>query len=226
MGVPLATEQERAIASVAINHPLDFLDAFSEARFILGDIFDPLAQSTVRAVLENAGRGESCEIIVLFGKIKETMPDLQFFQLSELYTVCPVVSALPDLFNRVRDTAKRRQLQVVLGEAYKATNSGVSAKEIVSTLDSKVSAISTELTPPNRMDKKALLMDASNRYETGEDESRIIKTGFRDIDNITPIYDGDLLVIGGQEKSGKTTLALNFIANIIIRDYEANHQPN
>jgi F0F1-type ATP synthase alpha subunit len=53
------------------------------------------------------------------------------------------------------------------------------------------------------------------RYQTGDDATQRIKTGYDKIDNLTPIRLGDFLVIGGPTKSGKTMLALNIIANLI-----------
>jgi len=58
-------------------------------------------------------------------------------------------------------------------------------------------------------------MDAIKRYETGDDQTQRLRTGFEKIDNLSPIRYGDFLVIGGETKSGKTMLAINVIANIL-----------
>jgi F0F1-type ATP synthase alpha subunit len=72
-----------------------------------------------------------------------------------------------------------------------------------------------ELSPPAVLDTKALIMDAITRYQEGDDITQRIRTGYDKLDNLTPIRYGDFLVIGGPEKSGKTMLAINIIANIL-----------
>jgi F0F1-type ATP synthase alpha subunit len=91
----------------------------------------------------------------------------------------------------------------------------VQTPELLSDVVMKVEGLSRELAPPKVMDTKALLLNALTRYETGDDESMRIKTGYSAIDNICPIRYGDFVVIGGETKSGKTMLALNIIANLI-----------
>jgi KaiC/GvpD/RAD55 family RecA-like ATPase len=58
-------------------------------------------------------------------------------------------------------------------------------------------------------------MAAITRYQEGDDHTQRIRTGYDKLDNLTPIRKGDFLVIGGPEKSGKTMLALNIVANIL-----------
>jgi KaiC/GvpD/RAD55 family RecA-like ATPase len=60
-----------------------------------------------------------------------------------------------------------------------------------------------------------MLLAAIARYQTGDDSTQRIKTGYEKLDNLTPIRYGDFLVIGGETKSGKTMLALNIVANLL-----------
>jgi len=81
----------------------------------------------------------------------------------------------------------------------------------------QVDAIQTKLAPPKRMDTQSLLLEAVTRYETGDDQTQRIRTGYEKLDNLTPLRYGDFLVVGGETKSGKTMLALNIIANLITQ---------
>jgi len=75
--------------------------------------------------------------------------------------------------------------------------------------------VKNEISPPSILDKNAMLVEATNRYEKGDDANMRIRTGFPEIDNITPMRETDLIVFGGETKSGKTTIVLNIIANIL-----------
>jgi replicative DNA helicase len=214
--VPTATEAERGIASIALNHPEVLLHHISEKSFKVADIFEPLSHRVCEIILQQQSRNASSEIRVVFEKVRETLPTTQFHELSELYTLMPIAGAIGELIEIVKSTAKRRTLQHVAHEVLMAIgDSAVQTPELLSDVVMKVEGLSRELAPPKVMDTKALLINALNRYETGDDESMRIKTGYSAIDNICPIRYGDFVVIGGETKSGKTMLALNIIANLI-----------
>jgi replicative DNA helicase len=214
--VPTALEAERGIASIALNHPEVFLHHISEKNFKVSDIFDPLSHRVCEIILQQQSRNASSEIRVIFEKCRETLPATEFHQLSDLYTLMPIAGAIGDLVDIVKNTAKRRTLQHVAYETLLSIGDSTrQTPELLSDVVMKVEGLSRELAPPKVMDTKALLINALNRYESGDDESMRIKTGYSAIDNICPIRYGDFVVIGGETKSGKTMLALNIIANLI-----------
>jgi replicative DNA helicase len=130
----------------------------------------------------------------------------------------PIESALPELLTIVTSTAKRRSLMVVLHESLgKIHKSDIPTTDLVQDVAMQVDAIQTKLAPPKRMDTQSLLLEAVTRYETGDDQTQRIRTGYEKLDNLTPLRYGDFLVVGGETKSGKTMLALNIIANLITQ---------
>jgi replicative DNA helicase len=220
--VPTATEAERAIASIALNFPNEFVSLCADKGFDISDIFHPLSKRVCEIVLELSAKNSTCEIRVVFERCREFIPDLQFYDLSELYQLCAIFSALPEFIKIVSHTAKRRALQQVLAQAsHDIGVSDIGTPELIASVAMKAEEIGRQLSPPKQMDTKALLMSAIERYEKGQDASSVIRTGYQSLDNITPIRAGDFLVIGGETKAGKTMLALNIIANLIL-EHEAN----
>lgn len=217
MDIPKATESERGIASIALNHPTTFLNGITSKKFATTDILDPISRAIVEVILDQTSRSASCDVRVVFEKLRERLPEVQFHQLTEMYTLMPIEGCLPDLLEVVKHTAKRRALMVVMQQGLsKIAATDVRTPELVHEVAMKVDGIQTELQPPQVTDTKKLLLDAVERYQTGDDSTQRIKTGYEKIDNITPIRLGDFLVIGGETKSGKTMLALNIIANLIL----------
>lgn len=47
-----------------------------------------------------------------------------------------------------------------------------------------------------------------------------MKTGFNDLDNIVKIKGGDLIVIASRPAMGKSTLAINILRNVAIKEKE------
>ena len=216
MEIPKAIESERGIASIALNHPTTLLNKITEKKFSTADIFDPTSRAIVETILDQTSRNASCDVRVLFEKLRERLPEIQFYQLTELYTLLPLEGCLPDLLDVVKNAAKRRALMLVMQQGLaKVAAVDIQTPELVNEIAMKVDGIQTELMPPQVADTKKLLLDAMDRYRSGDDSTQRIKTGYERIDNITPIRLGDFLVIGGETKSGKTMLALNIIANLI-----------
>jgi replicative DNA helicase len=216
MIVPTATEAERGIASVALNHPKTVLNYIAEKRFQTSDIFEPTSRAVVEIVIDQNSRGASCDARVIFEKLRERMPETTFAHLTDLYTLMPIEGALPELLEAVRNCAKRRALQIVAHEALNKINKAdVKTTEIVNDVAVQVDSIQTQLSPPAAEDTKTMLLAAITRYQTGDDSTQRIKTGYEKLDNLTPIRYGDFLVIGGETKSGKTMLALNIVANLL-----------
>jgi replicative DNA helicase len=214
--VPLALEAENAIASVAVNHPDLFLKHVAEKQFKLTDIFNPLCKAVCEIALELAAKGSSCDVRLVYEKVKEQIQETTFYQISEIYQHAPIASALPEFIEIVRAKAKRRGLMQVLIKTKKGIDdSQISTAQLLNDIAIQVESLSSELSPPLASDTKNLLIDAIRRYEVGEDSTSRISTGFTKLDNLSPIRYGDYVIIGGETKSGKTMLALNIIAHLL-----------
>lgn len=209
-------ESERGIASITLNNPELVLNAVSDAGFNPAFIADLVSRYVVEVVLDQVSRRAVCDVRIVFEQVREKLPEFKFHELTDLYTLMPIPSALRELMEIVKQAAKRRALAAILSEGQKHLEApDVSTAELVNTLHLGIEKVRGELNPPAVLDTKALIMDAITRYQEGDDTTQRIRTGYEKLDNLTPIRYGDFLVIGGPEKSGKTMLAINIIANIL-----------
>ena len=225
------TESERGIASITLNHPEYVLNEIGPAGFNPSCIFDELSRNTVEIVLDQVSRRAVCDIRLIFEKLRERNAGVQFHQLSDLYTMMPVTGALRELMAIVKMAAKRRAVAKLLATSQSKLNEAdVTTDQLVQSVSSGIEQIRAEMSPPAQLDTKALIMNAITRYQEGDDQTQRIRTGYDKLDNLTPVRYGDFLVVGGPEKSGKTMLALNIIANIMLNevnkpDTTYNHHP-
>lgn len=216
MKIPTPVEAERGIASITLNHPELVLNSISDAGFNPTFIYDALSRDVVEVVLDQVSRRAVCDVRIIFEKLRERNDSVQFHEVTELYTLMPIAGALKGLMEIVKNASKRRAVVAVLAEGMQfAESADVSTPELVNGLATGIERIRGEMTPPIRLDTQALIMDAITRYQEGDDQTQRIRTGYDKLDNLTPIRYGDFLVIGGPEKSGKTMLAINIIANIL-----------
>ena len=216
MKIPTPIESERGIASITLNHPELVLNSISDAGFNPTFIYDRLSRDIVEVVLDQVSRRAVCDVRIIFEKLRERNESVQFHELTELYTLMPIAGALKGLMEIVKNASKRRAVVAVLAEGIQLSEAAdVTTTELVNGLATGIERIRGEMTPPIRLDTQALIMDAITRYQEGDDHTQSIRTGYDKLDNLTPIRYGDFLVIGGPEKSGKTMLAINIIANIL-----------
>lgn len=209
-------ESERGIASITLNNPELMLNAVSDAGFNPAFIADLVSRYVVEVVLDQVSRRAVCDARIVFEHVREKLPEFKFHELTDLYTLMPIPSALRELMDIVKQAAKRRALAAILSEGQKHLEApDITTAELVNTLHLGIEKVRGELNPPAVLDTKALIMDAITRYQEGDDTTQRIRTGYEKLDNLTPIRYGDFLVIGGPEKSGKTMLAINIIANIL-----------
>ena len=218
--VPKATQAETGIAAIAANNPQAFVLAMNEKRFNPNDILDPFCKAVVETVITQSARNASTDVRVLFERVRERLPHVEFYQISNLLTEGSVASALPEMMDIVRDTAKRRGLMTLAAQvSHDIKQREQDTLTLISGFISEAEGLARELNPPKLADTSALLMNALDRYATGDDSTLRIRTGFEKLDNLTPTRFGDFMVIGGETKSGKTMLALNIIANIIQHEH-------
>lgn len=216
--VPSCDEAERGLASIALNHPNEFLHASMEARLSPSDFQNFLCKAAVEVVLEQTTRNASCDLRIVYEKLREKDAAVQLPDVSDLYHLCGVVQAMPEFINIVRASSKRRALMLLAYQAVQDAQSNEQpTSDLIAGLSMKVDALMRETVPPKAMDTKSLLIDAAKRYQEGDDTSMRISTGFKKIDDMCPIRYGDYVVIGGETKSGKTMLALNIISNLLTR---------
>lgn len=214
--IPNAIESERATASIALTYPEEFVAVSSEHRFNLNDMFDPVCKAVVQSMYELACGGKSSDIRIVFDRVKKEIPPVEFYQISDLYTLGIPKVTLVDHLNIIRMTAKRRSLISLLVDTTAAVaDTKIETAHLLADLNSKVDKLASEAVSTRAPKINQIALAAVNRYQTGEDKSQRVMTGFRSVDEMTPIQFGDFMVIGGETKAGKTALALNIIANII-----------
>jgi hypothetical protein len=214
--IPSVSEVERGLASIALNFPEKFVSAITDKRFKVSDIHDPLSSVLINVISEQVTIGASTDIRIIFEKTRENIPDIRLGQITEIQILCAIEYPLHDYIDIIKNTAKRRQILAVACEIIEDVGCyEIQTQDIVYNNSLKIEAIGNELNPPDAADTKALILAAIDRYQNGDDKTQRISTGLNSIDNLTPIRFGDFLVIGGQEKSGKSMLATNIIANII-----------
>ncbi len=92
------------------------------------------------------------------------------------------------------------------------------AVELASTPDEAITVLSE--IPVHRTKEvplKTAMLEKLDRMESGEPDEDVIKTGLIELDKKSPLRKGDMPLIVGQRKSGKSILALSIVENVAAR---------
>jgi replicative DNA helicase len=119
-------------------------------------------------------------------------------------------SAAPDYIDAIKDCALRRRILKTTGKAHADVQGEVSTDAILTDLRASLDA--TNQTSPVEMPTAKQLTAEINE---GAGNANVAHTGFASIDEICGgVRRGDMLVIAGQAKAGKSTLAANIARNV------------
>ena len=140
--------------------------------------------------------------------------------LADIYTFVPSPAAWEHYLQIVKDKSLLRTIvEFSKGAIEKCNNSSefFSVEEILGRTQIKFGelkrfTIQEEKTIQDWADEKM------SRIESGEPDSNVIITGLKELDEISPLRQGDMPIIKAMRKVGKSTLALTILENVSIKD--------
>lgn len=131
-------------------------------------------------------------------------------RLQSLSLMSPSELIVPDLISELKDLHRRRVLLAATKKAYEGVQGDEKTDAITAELGSALTATENEAlvkTPTPEQLNQELINHA--------EQSSVIPTGFKAIDEgCGSLYLGDLLIVGGGAKAGKSTLAANIATHI------------
>lgn len=131
-------------------------------------------------------------------------------RLQFLSTLCPSVELVPQLIETIKDLHHRRNIRSACQSAATALDSDAETKDVASLLTRALEKHEGDLevkTPTPKELSDALIAHA--------ERASVVPTGFTGIDQeCGSLYLGDLLVVAGGAKAGKSTLAANIAEHI------------
>lgn len=118
--------------------------------------------------------------------------------------------AFPWYVDRLLEEHERRELISTCSESIQMAAGGL--PDVVSQTITAVNGIPIR----RRQDRTfADALDAKmERLQTGAPDADIISTGIRDLDRDSPLHKGDMPLIVGERKAGKSILALSIVVNV------------
>lgn len=136
--------------------------------------------------------------------------------VTELFTYLPTAANLSNYIEAVEDKWVLREIITICSEHVETAHAAQDdPRGLLDGLASRVSAISAPSS--NRtMTLRQALSDKLRRIEEDEPEKDAVPTGLTNLDDKSPLRLGDMPLISGERKSGKSILALTVCRNVAL----------
>lgn len=86
----------------------------------------------------------------------------------------------------------------------------------LSELGGQIAKISTKASSRPRRTLRQAIKEKVERMQTGADDANVIPTGLTKLDAISPLRLGDLVLVTGERKAGKSILALSITEHVVL----------
>lgn len=208
---------ERAAASAVMQWPRVSV-ALAKERGLTGDHFHDFAPKTIfEHCISLYDSGKEFDLISLTHELRRdgTLAKVGGEGgLTSMYLLCPS----PDMLDYYADILEERRAKILLGESGRelARKSDDPTTDTSILLPETIAKI-TSITLPRQHRKHRTLAEAAqekmNRMEQGKMSEDIVKTGIAKLDHESPLRRGDMPIIAGQRKVGKSILSLTIATN-------------
>lgn len=211
MNIALQAEQSVLGGLLLDNNAYDRLGMLSKEDFARADHQTIFAET--KRLIE---AGKPVDVITLSEKLAGVC-DISY--LASLETNTPSVSNIGHYAKIVRETAQRRKLLAVgIRIQEEAAKAGADTASLIDSAQSELERIAEtreSADPVLASDDLTDYLDELGRREEGHGTS-VFATGFEDLDRKMSggLRGGDLCIIAGRPKTGKTALAMNIAVNI------------
>ena len=186
------------------------------------DFYDKNHEKIFRSIIDLYDQHKPIDLLTLTSelrskkKLKEIGGATYLTELSNFVPAAAHAKAYAEIIEKT--SVRRRLIKAGTDIASKAYEDDADADELVGKAEKDLFEVSDKIIRSDYVAMGDLLADAFDRIEDLQKNKgalRGLKTGFRDLDNITAGFQkGDLIVIGARPAMGKTTLAQNLAYNI------------
>ena len=190
------------------------------------DFYKKTHQEIYKAMLELFERGEPIDVLTVANRLSEKKLLEDIGGTSYLTELVNSVATASHVFDYAKIVQKKRILRDLIEASYEIGMLGYNEEEDVDVLldraEKRIFSIAQQSLSQEFIPVKATLEEAFERIDKlskKKGSPRGLPTGFEDLDNILAGFqESDLILLASRPSIGKSSLALNFAANIAINE--------
>jgi replicative DNA helicase len=213
--LPASLDSERALLCSFCVDPQGGGALFAERGIGPDHFTNPIHSSLSECMMSRWTEGRPVNMRLLM-KDMEDMEDAvdTAVRTSEILTHISTAAYMAEYADRVIEKFQLREIIVRTGKIFEAAwLHDANPSELIA----EASKLATLSTPPSgEKSFKELILDKLRRMEEGEPNDDMIPTGIALLDRQSPLRLGDMPLISGEKKIGKSILALSIATNVLM----------
>lgn len=215
--LPHSVENEQGVLSSGLQDPKCLpviFEKITDEHFYI-----PAHQAIFTEMKSRWEKGESLDLIIFTQHLrdKKLLDSIGGAPaLTIIYTLAPGSAMVEGYIRVVREKYLLRQLIAAATEASKKAHEDQA--EVEDVLASAQTSIMSLKWDDGKQEKSLHdhVLDKIERMEAGEPDQDLIPTKLKKLDELSPLRKGDMPIITGERKDGKSILALSVLENICI----------
>ena len=218
--LPSCDDAEKGLLSVLLNDP-GKAGAICLERKLLGEQLNSGIHRDIYSLLISSWiDGKPHDLITLTDALSESgrlHAAGGAYYLTDVATTSIMPSMLSSYIEIIqRDSARRKMLAICAEIETRANDDNEDAQEVLTDLQSQVAALTIE-PPAKRPAFKDILLKTLEDIESGDRRKADVQSGIDSLDAVVRMQRGNMIVIAGEAKSGKTALAVTVMIHALLQ---------
>lgn len=217
---PSCEDAERGLLSLMLADPSRTGAICLERKLLAENMHSPIHRDIYSLLINAWIAGTAHDLITLTDTMSESGRLHQVggaAYLTEIYTT----SIMPSMIGAyiqiiVRDSARREILRICADTTERANDDNEDAQEVLTAMQSQVAALTIE-PPVQRETFREILLKTLESIETGDRRKADVQSGIDSLDAVVRMQRGNMIVIAGEAKSGKTALAVTVMIHALLQ---------
>ena len=218
--LPSCEDAEKGLLSLMLAHPSRTGAICLERKLLTENLHSPIHRDIYRLLIGAWVAGTPHDLITLTDAMSESGHLHKVggaAYLTEIYmtSIMPsMIGAYIDLI--IRDSARREILRICADTTERANDDNEDAQEVLTAMQSQVAALTIE--PPTKRETfREILLKTLEGIETGDRRKADVQSGIDSLDAVVRMQRGNMIVIAGEAKSGKTALAVTVMIHALLQ---------
>jgi len=217
--LPSCEDAEKGLLSLMLSDPSRTGAICLERKLQAENLHSPIHRDIYRLLIGAWVAGTAHDLITLTDAMSESGHLHNVggaFYLTDIATtsIMPsMIGAYIDLI--IRDSARREILRICADTTERANDDTEDAQEVLTAMQAQVAALTIE-PPTKRAGFQEILLATLEAIESGDRRKADVRSGIESLDAVVRMQRGNMIVLAGEAKSGKTALALTIMIHAML----------
>jgi len=217
--LPSCEDAEKGLLSLMLSDASRTGAICLERKLLAENLHSPIHRDIYRLLIGAWVAGTAHDLITLTDAMSES-GHLHNVGGAYYLTDIATTSIMPSMIGAyidliIRDSARREILRICADTTERANDDTEDAQEVLTAMQVQVAALTIE-PPTKRAGFREILLATLEAIESGDRRKADVQSGIESLDAVVRMQRGNMIVLAGEAKSGKTALALTIMLHAML----------